>query len=56
MSYLSRNLIFKMYIVCTFNLIFFQKNLQHESNVKLGDHLLGYFFVNGNFEHEFGGS
>ncbi len=42
--------------MCTFNLIFFQKNLQHESNVKLGDHLLGYFFVNGNFEHEFGGS
>ncbi len=45
-----------MYIVCTFNLIFIQIFLQHESNVKLGDHLLGSLFVNGNFEHEFGGS
>jgi hypothetical protein len=30
--------------------------LQRESNVKLKDHILGFLFVDGNFEHEFGGS
>ncbi len=30
--------------------------IQCENNVKLGNHLLGSFFVNDNFEHEFGGS
>jgi len=53
---LSLNNVHHVYIQFNIIYLFIIIILQRENNVKLKDHILGFLFVDGNFEHEFGGS